>query len=1265
MESYPEDYVQHNLPLLVLSGLPVDQDLAESSENGNNSNSSGNNNGLRLASNFPIISAPYADQLLDEFLKYDGASQSWSESAQNERAGVIGFKVASIGRTFNFPPRKAVPPPLALSDPQTPSVTHSTALDLHSPLSPLSPTSPIFPDGLMTPLWLAKHQTRIPSIFLSFYNITTDHAHATSSDSALKSDINATKDLLVKSGYKSRYAVILVADKPGPATPEWEDRIAGIRRATGLDPRTALFFLPSPQSTNAIASFASTVMAALQPVCVDYYRDLTKHARRKKGRGYIPPPTASSRGSAHSLTPHAWNVRYEFKLAVFAEFRQEMDVAQRHYESALEELFGPEGDLETTASWSPRWSDCRVLCDIIAFRILRCQIWRAMTASASESWCNYRYRMKDLVDRRGKGTDGYGWQAWEARWAKMMAQLIEMADLPVFRPVDLTDTRDQVPTSFNAIYAPPEKAFSSMDRLPPFHYLHHPGYWWKIVSKHILARWKQAEAIPIEDRTPLDQLSAAEAASRARAYDTYLVPQPHEENPSDGHATYDHLLDIRSNVERAESEFACRGQIRMVHYLRLIYARELVKANRHGEALDMLRPVWDELKWQHEGWSVMAKEFLSLVRQCAVKLDDRPLAVEVAWEMACDVFQFDEPLTLVDDLARAAEQQQGTIVSLHSKTRLSPVSVQFAFMSSEGFVGDSAAAQITIKYNTTPSAEPICLSELRVFFGTNIRSLHILHTDANDEVFSYLGPLREQHDPSHPMAKSLHCETSLKISPGQVRVLDLAIPLREADTFNATGASLKLGRDGAALEYVFSQSSDIEGTTWLLPSDKGIVQSPICRVTPSVTNVLPKPPRMRITLSNAREQYFTNERLILAFEITNGEDDEADVQLEAKVEDEEQSSLDVSWDDSVSGDEKPASDQKTLRIGSLAATKSVTHHIEIQPPAEPSSYTLSIAATYRLAASAPTEPPLTKTANLDLAFVSPFEANYEFTPRLHNEDYPSFFSSPSAPTSDSDGKRIPEGVKQKWALTSRVASFASEALIIESTSVVVNKVSNNSRCTPSESKSPDLPITIESRGMTSVVHEIDTHKFTLEDRRVSALDLSLAINWRRRDASTTTTSSPSSSNPETTTTLLAIPSLAVPHGEPRVLCTIDATPSTSSTDHRRLKVCYTIENPSMHFLSLTLTMEASDEFAFSGPKFHALSMTPMSRASYEFNLLVYEPVNEDEVEMVSHHGKRGRWIWPALRVMDPYFNRALRVLAGGDGVVDDGRGNVVLWIAKE
>ena len=57
-----------------------------------------------------------------------------------------------------FPPKKIHPD----NDPsQTP----------HSPLSPLIPSSPLYPDGIVAPVWIRKHMTLIPSVFVLFLRL--------------------------------------------------------------------------------------------------------------------------------------------------------------------------------------------------------------------------------------------------------------------------------------------------------------------------------------------------------------------------------------------------------------------------------------------------------------------------------------------------------------------------------------------------------------------------------------------------------------------------------------------------------------------------------------------------------------------------------------------------------------------------------------------------------------------------------------------------------------------------------------------------------------------------------------------------------------------------------------------------------------------------------------------------------------------------------------------------------------------------------------
>jgi hypothetical protein len=160
----------------------------------------------------------------------------------------------------------------------------------------------------------------------------------------------------------------------------------------------------------------------------------------------------------------------------------------------------------------------------------------------------------------------------------------------------------------------------------------------------------------------------------------------------------------------------------------------------------------------------------------------------------------------------------------------------------------------------------------------------------------------------------------------------------------------------------------------------------------------------------------------------------------------------------------------------------------------------------------------------------------------------------------------------------------------------------------------------------------DIQKFILGDRRASVLNLSLEIHWHRQTSDNEST---------VTTSILEIPRFVIPMGEPRVL----ASSSVSDTMSGLIYLEYTLENPSTHFLTFNLMMEASEQFAFSGPKTTVVQLVPLSRHTVRYNLLP---------------AARGLWIQPQLVVVDSYFNKTLRVLPTGE-MRSDKKG-ILVWV---
>lgn len=239
---------------------------------------------------------------------------------------------------------------------------------------------------------------------LCFYNLTSDPTLATLHDNQLKTDINTVKNALSQSGYKTRLAVVILSDQSTNTVSQFQERLENIRRSTGLDPKASLFVLPTRRTEAELETAVDNVLAAIFDQALEYYRDLGRHVRKKRGRGVAPQPTIPpTSGTSHTLGLQGWHVRYDFKTAVLAEFRQEFDVSLRSYEQAYDTLLGIDV-LETIPAWSPRFNDARLLADIIAIRALRCLLLSGQSTATVRRWQMHNDRICDIVDRKGRGT---------------------------------------------------------------------------------------------------------------------------------------------------------------------------------------------------------------------------------------------------------------------------------------------------------------------------------------------------------------------------------------------------------------------------------------------------------------------------------------------------------------------------------------------------------------------------------------------------------------------------------------------------------------------------------------------------------------------------------------------------------------------------------------------------------------------------------------------------------------------------------------------
>ncbi|KAF2971026.1 hypothetical protein GQX73_g2591 [Xylaria multiplex] len=1215
MEAYPPGSLDHNVPFLVVSGLGTntakpllaDPELRE--------------RGILVRSELSAVDTREAKIILRLIQEADATSLPWEPRDNPKR---YKFKINTIGREFLLPPRRARLP----DDLDAPS----SAFVLHSPFSPLSPGSTLYPDGLI--------DTRL----------TSDPTLATLHDNELKTDIIAIKNAIGQSGYKSRLAVVILSDQSPSSVSQFQERLENIRRSTGLDPKASLFVLPTRRTEAELETAVDNVLTAIFDQAIEYYRDLGRHTRKKRARGVAPRPTIPpTSGTSHILSLQGWNVRYDFKAAVFAEFRQEFDVALRSYEQAYDTLLGTDV-LETIPAWNPRFNDARLLADIIAIRALKCLLLSGQSTAAVRRWQLHNDRICDIVDRKGHGTHNYGWKAWQARWCAVMANLIEKINFPELEPSSLS------------LFRPPEKNLSA-ERLQPWELLHHSGYWYRAAARHLLDRRKLAHSIPEEDRKPPEESTQAAMSRKTYAYDTYMCPEPNEEYPLEGPGI-NHAQLIFDHLTLARTEFQKRRQKRASIELALDSCRELENMGKWQQILELLAPLWRDMSFRSEGWWDITEEVSWVLRNAAFEAGQKELIVAIDWELMNKVFS--RRLGWHYDISKALDGinvVQPPVINLDDEHLTSFIRADFVFKHEEGKAGQTCPAQLSLISNAFPDAAPIRLKSLIVHVEGGLREIHLKHekTRHQKQINTTLElakvTLKEveisgddaisdgsESDLQPDSLIILEGTLDLTVFPGQTRVFEFNVPLRESGDAKATSVQLSLESGAFSLTYSMQPDQTVSSSQWYSNSSS---RRKFIRPDPRSVRILPRPPKIEVKALRILEQYYTNEAIELGLSIMNKEDSDATAKLDITLRGGGAPSYQVQVAGGGKHSSPSGSDERSLRgihMNTINASESGEVLITLDPIEGPTIIDLSAKVSYYLVSDPST--PIIQEALYHLNIVSPFEASYDLLPRIHSE-WPSLFNTENIQNPSDGDTTITQsrGLAQRWAVVTRYASFAHEEVVISDIELEPIATQGNVTCITSKAEALPADGQILSPKMIEEKYfDLVSQKSSLDDRSPATADLAFIIKWRRISAPDTVVN----------ITTLLLPRFYVIVSEPRVLATVSYSSSPSSSTSpttspsQLLFLDITIENPSSHFLTFGLTMEPSDEFAFSGAKATTVNVLPMARRSITYRLLPLV---------------RGTWVRPTLVVRDKYFQKVLKIIPT-EGMKSDKDG-VLLWVPPE
>lgn len=575
-------------------------------------------------------------------------------------------------------------------------------------------------------------------------------------------------------------------------------------------------------------------------------------------------------------------------------------------------------------------------------------------------------------------------------------------------------------------------------------------------------------------------------------------------------------------------------------------------------------------------------------------------------------------------------------VSLSDDELLSFVDAAFVFRSKESRAGDTCKAQLSLSSEAFPDAAPVTLSELRIEFEGGLKPIVLEHSKSSVsiETLTLQESFGDDSDDGPPSMLRGQCD--LALNPGRTRVIEMAIPLREAGSVSASLVKLSYQSDAFDMEYKMKLGLRDQVSGWLV---EGSTKPRHTRSDAHVLHVQPRPPKMDIKVVDPLSQYYANEVIELQVQLHNAEDESASVKVDVHLFGKTAPAVTI-----LAGDEERRADGMeeeskitAFPLGSLDSSSTLGLTVRIDPADAPITYDLHLRASYHLESDVAT--PITQMLPVHINVVNAFEANYDLVPRLHHDPWPSLFDYDNVLSADDEGKEagVARGVAQNWCLICHYASFALEDLKVVGMDMKVLSGARHARCNVGkQAEFPDDGIVVSPKTMHEARFDLAAQKLSLDDRHPVSLDLAVDIKWQRVGA-----------KPEdavNTTTMLAGNHLVL-STEPRVLASVFETPGTAGQAEGLMHLDITLENPSSHFLTFGLTMEPSDEFAFSGAKQTTLHLLPMSRRTTTYRLLPLV---------------RGEYVRPGLVVRDKYFQKVLRVIPTEGMKID--KDGLLVWV---
>ncbi|KAJ7270064.1 Gryzun, putative trafficking through golgi-domain-containing protein [Mycena haematopus] len=793
------------------------------------------------------------------------------------------FQIIPVDKAVRFPPRKLLPP----DDPG-----YSAA---HSPLSPLTMSSPLHPDGLIAPIWIRKHTTLVPSVFVLFLRIFEYPPYTPKSpldppdpdrdrereleerkrDAELSAEVALRKKSTNERNIK--LTVVLMATRRMLDDPSLDGRLTYIRRQSGLDSRAALFVL-SPVSQAELGDFVKSLQQALYEPALEYYTAHSKRVRRKRNRhsqavsSYPMPHTPlGTAGLGRPLRPEGWTVRYEYKMACFAEFRGEDDIALKHYQDAYGMLIIMFGSTAILPPRTKRWAEAKVLADCINIKVAKLYLYNNEHALALSHHNTHIRKFGDFSRGWGIGEETFEFWSWIARQHRILAELLEHGAqsklvIPDHRPVNpalVAAQRFSANVSSSALEI---EAMRTMG-INPSHALQHPGFYYYMAAKCTEARRERFLAAAEAEENQKSPLNASPGFANEKKVEHLII-----------------ILELYTKAYELFKKYApANAQNQNQGRLTLWIAYRIGQTYYESGKFEMAVRFFERIakSYRREKWALLLRPLLATWYACARQLGDVELSIRLLVEMLGYVEESDDPSSLEEDLLAVLKSSVPSTTDpepmLIDLTESQPMFGSTAvFWTSEVKVGELAAFQLCLTAPTNATVSSLPFSSLDILLSGNLPPVTVRHSS------------EESHAPFVQRVDLGHISTSgttgssvanFRWQPGASIVFTGTLSSDTPASFKILKVVFTLTEGPWIIQIPFDPSgprgSAVHVARWLCSVDPPRFL-PVEREDFSSVIIRHRPHSILMTLSHKAPAYLDEEYPIL-IEVTNADDRELEV----------------------------------------------------------------------------------------------------------------------------------------------------------------------------------------------------------------------------------------------------------------------------------------------------------------------------------------------------------------------------------------------------